>query len=71
MYNFCHQVAEAEAEYENQLEAERLRIQQEAQDNLTVKDRKLRLLKNIVNMSDVESIAGDVAHSSTPATQVL
>lgn len=56
-------------EYENQLEAEKLKIQQEAQENLTVKDRKLRLLKTIMNQSDVESLAGDSGRV-TPASQV-
>lgn len=53
------------AEYSKQLEAERLRIQQEAKENLTVKERKLQLLRNIVN-SDVDSLAGDIAADRTP-----
>ena len=62
------QVAQAENEYETQLKEERRRIQQAANENLTLKDRKLRLLKSIMNQSDVESLAGDLAsqtHSST------
>ncbi|KAF6040877.1 pav [Bugula neritina] len=58
------QAEQAEVEYEHQLEQEKQRIQQEAQENLTVKDRKLRLLKNIVNQSDIESLAGELARST-------
>ena len=63
------QVAQAEAEYEAQLASQKHRIEQEAQENLTVKDRKLQLLRKIMNQSDVESLAGDVARS-TPLPQV-
>ena len=61
------QVAQAENEYETQLKEERRRIQQAANENLTLKDRKLRLLKSIMNQSDVESLAGDLA-SQTPSS---
>ena len=64
------QVAQAENEYETQLKEERRRIQQAANENLTLKDRKLRLLKSIMNQSDVESLAGDLA-SQTPSSTTL
>lgn len=60
-------MAHAEAEYETQLKEEKQKILQEAQENLTVKDRKLRLLKSIMNQSDVESLAGELAQ--TPSSQ--
>lgn len=73
MYNsmpycyWCSQVAQAETEYEQQLNDEKRRIQQAAHENLSLKDRKLRLLKNIMNQSDVESLAGELAQ--TPSSQ--
>ncbi|XP_067941465.1 kinesin-like protein KIF23 [Watersipora subatra] len=59
------QVAQAEQEYEAQLAKEKHKIHQQAQENLTVKERKLQLLKSIMNQSDVESLGGDVAKSTT------
>lgn len=64
------QVALAETEYESQLAAEKQRIHQEAQENLTVKDRKLQLLKKIMNQSDVDSLASDMTRSTPSVAPV-